>query len=172
METKQASALSTEALLSPFALFPAESKVWIYQANRKLNEEECKQATELLEAFLPTWNAHKSPVKGTGALLENVFLVLVADERQTRLSGCAMDQAVALVKSIDSILQADFFNRFHVALDVGGSLSLMNWDDFRMQREAGKIAADQRVFNHLHPDLGSLRANWIVPASASWHWRV
>ena len=45
----------------PFENLPEDSKIWIYQSNRKFSEEEITEIENELKTFLENWSAH-----GTG----------------------------------------------------------------------------------------------------------
>ncbi|RYZ46814.1 MAG: hypothetical protein EOP49_22605, partial [Sphingobacteriales bacterium] len=71
--------------------FADESKVWIYQSNRPFIEKEQIQIDEQLYQFYAQWKAHGEPVKGWAKLLFNQFIIVMADETGTHVSGCSTD---------------------------------------------------------------------------------
>ena len=42
----------------PFEDLPEESKVWIYQSNRKFSDDEILEIESDLKSFVEGWNAH------------------------------------------------------------------------------------------------------------------
>jgi hypothetical protein len=42
----------------PFEDLPEESKIWIYQSNRKFSDAEFSEIETDLQAFLENWAAH------------------------------------------------------------------------------------------------------------------
>ena len=42
----------------PFESLPEESRIWIYQSNRKFSDEEMAEIETALQAFLQNWAAH------------------------------------------------------------------------------------------------------------------
>ena len=42
----------------PFDSLPEESKIWIYQSNRKFSDEEIQEIEKDLTSFLEDWSAH------------------------------------------------------------------------------------------------------------------
>jgi hypothetical protein len=91
--------------------FNDDSKVWIYQGNRQLNLAEALQIEELLQQFAKVWKSHGAEVKGYAKLLFGQFIILMADETATGVSGCSTDSSVKLMKSIEQDYNIDLFNR-------------------------------------------------------------
>ncbi|RYY96476.1 MAG: hypothetical protein EOO11_13405, partial [Chitinophagaceae bacterium] len=69
--------------------FAPDSRVWIYQSNRRLMMSEALQLEEDLEAFCADWRSHGAKVTAYGNLLFGQFLLLMADERAAGVSGCS-----------------------------------------------------------------------------------
>src|ERR1700743_225020 len=78
--------------------FAASSRVWIYQSHRLFALAEALQIEEMLETFIKNWETHGAPVKGYGNLFYGQFIVLMADETATGVSGCSTDGSVRLIK--------------------------------------------------------------------------
>ena len=97
-----------------FSELPNESRVWLYLANRKLDNTELVFAEEQLSVFLSGWKAHGKNLKSNGAFLFSQYLVLSVDEDVESASGCSIDSSVHFVKSLGAQLNVDFFNRLNV----------------------------------------------------------
>ena len=81
--------------------FHPESRVWIYQCNRLFSLSEALEIEDLLKNFTGQWKSHGTPVKGAGYLFFGQFIILMADERATGVSGCSTDSSVRLIKDIE-----------------------------------------------------------------------
>ena len=82
--------------------FAADSRVWIYQSSRLFALQEVLHVEEMLKDFVHNWQSHGSPVKGYGNVFFGQFIVLMADERATGVSGCSTDSSVRLIKQIEA----------------------------------------------------------------------
>ena len=91
--------------------FHADSRVWIYQCERAFNEIETTQINELLHDFTANWTSHGAKVKGFGQIFFNQFVVLMADETASEVSGCSTDSSVRVIKNIEETYQVSLFNR-------------------------------------------------------------
>ena len=55
-------------MYTPFENLPEDSKIWIYQSNRKLTDDEVTEITKKCQEFVENWAAH-------GTSLEASFLL-------------------------------------------------------------------------------------------------
>lgn len=46
----------------PFENLPGESRIWIYQSNRKFSEEEFSEIESDLKSFIEGWGTHTEQV--------------------------------------------------------------------------------------------------------------
>jgi hypothetical protein len=67
----------------PFSNIDLQARVWVYQADRKLTDEETAIITETLKASLDTWEAHGKRLTASGKVFENRRQIgsLVAGDR-------------------------------------------------------------------------------------------
>lgn len=91
--------------------FSPGSRVWIYQANRVFSLQEALDIEEMLNEFASQWKSHGTPVKGAGYLFFGQFIILMADETATGVSGCSTDSSVRLVKDIEQKFNVNMFDR-------------------------------------------------------------
>src|SRR5437773_2467609 len=95
--------------------FHPDSRVWIYQSNRLFSVNEALQIEEMLNQFTHTWLSHGVPVKGEAHLFFGQFIVLIADETATGVSGCSTDSSVRLIKEIENVFEVNMFDRTNLA---------------------------------------------------------
>jgi hypothetical protein len=74
--------------------FNEDARVWIYQADRRFNDIEISDIEHQLSDFVSTWKSHGVPVKGYAGIFFSQFIVLMADEAATGVSGCSIDSSV------------------------------------------------------------------------------
>jgi hypothetical protein len=148
--------------------FSADSKVWIYQASRLFTIPEALQIEEMLEDFIAKWKSHGTPVKGAGYLFFGQFIILMADEKATGVSGCSTDSSVRLIKDIEQRFSVNMFDRTTLAFVVKDQLQLLPLSQLQYAYENRFIAADTLYFNNLVLTKEELEANWILPLKNSW----
>ena len=148
--------------------FNATSRVWIYQSNRLFLISEALQIEELLNEFTDNWNSHGTPVKGYANLLFGQFIILMADETATGVSGCSTDSSVRLIKKIEDLFKVDMFNRQNLAFVVKEKIETLPLVQLKYACENGFINADSLYFNNLVADKKALLSKWITPVKDSW----
>ncbi|MFX7025331.1 hypothetical protein ABTI08_20805, partial [Acinetobacter baumannii] len=73
--------------------FNDNSRVWIYQSSKLFTLEEAFAIEDMLIQFVSNWKSHGTPVKGYANLLFGQFIILMADETATGVSGCSTDSS-------------------------------------------------------------------------------
>lgn len=148
--------------------FDPNSRVWIYQANRLFTISEAFEIEDMLNTFLAGWNAHGVPVKGWANLLFGRFLIFMADEKQTTVSGCSTDSSVRLVKDIEQRFRVDMFDRQYLAFIIKEKIEMLPLSQLKYAMDNGFIGPDTLYFNNVVKNRGELEQSWIVPVKNSW----
>ncbi|HEX7845540.1 MAG TPA: hypothetical protein VF476_07015 [Chitinophagaceae bacterium] len=148
--------------------FHPESKVWIYQANRLFSLSEALEAEEMLKDFTSNWLSHGVPVKGAGYLFFGQFIILLADETATGVSGCSTDSSVRLIKDIEKRFSVNMFDRTTLAFVVKDKVQLLPMSQLQYAAENGFIDGDTLYFNNLVQTKEELETNWIIRVKESW----
>jgi hypothetical protein len=148
--------------------FSPESRVWVYQSSRLFMISEALQIESLLEDFVSNWNSHGAPVKGYANLLFGQFVVIIADESQTGVSGCSTDSSVRVIKEIEQLYRVNMFDRQTLAFIRKEKVELIPIAQFSYAMENGMITPETPYFNNLITTKEGLLNNWIVPVKSSW----
>jgi hypothetical protein len=148
--------------------FHPESRVWIYQAGRVFSLQEALEIEELLNEFAGQWKSHGTPVKGAAYLFFGQFIVLMADETATGVSGCSTDSSVRLIKDIEQRFTVNMFDRTTLAFIVKEKVELLPLSQLQYAVANGFISTDTLYFNNLVQTKEELEKNWIIPVKESW----
>ncbi|MBC7872901.1 MAG: hypothetical protein H7Y01_02835 [Ferruginibacter sp.] len=148
--------------------FHPDSRVWIYQCNRLFMLNEALEIEELLKEFTLQWKSHGTPVKGESHLFFGQFIVLIADETATGVSGCSTDGSVRLVKDIEQRFKVNMFDRTTLAFIVKDKVELLPLSQLQYAVGNGFITADTLYFNNLVQTKEELESKWIIPLKDSW----
>ncbi len=150
------------------AEFSDESKVWVYQSNRPFSEKEQKEINEQLYHFYAQWQSHGTPVKGWAGLLFNRFIVFMADETDTGVSGCSTDSSVRVVKSLEKQYDIQLFDRMTISFLRNDKVEMLPFSQVQYAVDKGFITADTLFFNNTITSKKDLREKWLVPVQESW----
>ena len=148
--------------------FDDHSKVWIYQSSRRFAMSEALEMEEMMQEFVEGWNSHGTPVKGYVNLLFGQFVILMADETATGVSGCSTDSSVHLIKKIEQTFKVNMFDRLSLAFVIKDKIELLPLAQLNYALENNFITADTLYFNNLVSTKKDLVQKWILPAKESW----
>ncbi|MFM8806726.1 MAG: hypothetical protein ACKOD1_05125 [Sphingomonadales bacterium] len=150
------------------AHFSANARVWIYQATRLFSLAEAFAIEERIDNFTAQWQSHGQPVQGKGFLFFGQFIVLLADESKTLVSGCSTDSSVALIKKVEQEFSTPLLDRTQLAFVVNDKIERLPLAQIDYAIEKGFITGDTLYFNNTVATKAELETSWIVPVSQSW----
>jgi len=148
--------------------FADDSRVWIYQGSRPFSEKEQAEIKEQLHHFYANWQSHGDPVKGWAGLLFDRFIIMMADETATGVSGCSTDSSVRIIKSMERQYGVNFFDRMTITFLVKGKPEMLPFNQVQYAVDKGYITADTLVFNNIAGTKKELEEKWLVPVTQSW----
>jgi hypothetical protein len=129
---------------------------------------EALDIEKMLKEFTAQWKSHGTPVKGAGYLLFGQFIILMADERATGVSGCSTDSSVRLIKDIEQKFTVNMFDRTTLAFVVKDKVQLLPLSQLQYGYDNQFISAETLYFNNLVQTKEELEKNWIIPVKDSW----
>ena len=148
--------------------FHPDSRVWVYQASRLFSMSEAFDIEEMLKEFAAQWKSHGTPVKGAGYLFFGQFIILMADERATGVSGCSTDSSVRLIKNIEQKYTVNMFDRTTLAFVVKDKIQMLPLSQLQYAADNQFITGDNLYFNNMVLTKEELEKTWIVPVKDSW----
>jgi hypothetical protein len=148
--------------------FDGSSRVWIYQSGRLFTITEAFQIEEMLSEFLSSWNSHGVPVKGFANLFFGQFIVLMADEKASMVSGCSTDSSLRLIKEIENRFHVQLFDRQLLAFFIRDKVELLPFSQLNFAAANGFIHPETLYFNNTVLTKAELESFWIIPLKDSW----
>jgi hypothetical protein len=148
--------------------FSPESRVWIYQGSRSFSEKEVSEIDDQLHLFYAHWDSHGAPVKGWAKLLFGQFIVVIADEEATGVSGCSTDSMVRVIKSLERQYSVNFFDRLTLTFLVNEKAQMLPMGQVHYALEKGFVTPETPFFNNSVATKAELETEWLVPLKASW----
>ena len=122
----------------------------------------------MLKQFVTDWKSHGDPVKGYANLFFGQFIVLMADETATDVSGCSTDSSVHLIKSIEEKFKVQLFERHNLAFVIKDKIQLLSLGQLEYAIDNDFINGDTLYFNNTVHSKKELLNNWIIPVKDSW----
>lgn len=144
------------------------SRLWVYQAERSLEDTELNYIKETLSEFCPSWTAHNIALKADFDILFNRFVILVVDETQAGASGCSIDKSVKKMQEISTHLSVNFFNRLQMVYMDQGQLYDLPMHEVKAALSQGDINSETLFFNPLIQQLSQLPEGFLLPYKQHW----
>ena len=148
--------------------FHDSSRVWVYQSSRLFFLSEALEIEKILEQFIDSRKSHGATVKGYANLFFGQFIVIMADETATGVSGCSTDSSVHIIKEIEQKFNVQLFERQTLAFVIKEKIQLLPLSQLNYAIENNFISADTLYFNNTIQTKNELLNSWIIPVKESW----
>lgn len=158
-------------MLVPFDSLPEESRIWIYQSDRKFTDEEIAEITASLETFIESWTAHGAGLEASSEIRYNRFIVIAINQETQPATGCSIDASVAFIQQLEKQYSVDLLDKMNVTFRSGEFITYKNLVDFKRMAKERAVTGNTIVFNNLVTNIAEYRDAWEVPALDSWHSR-
>ena len=155
----------------PFDNLPQESKIWIYQSNRKFSDIEMTEIENGLQPFVENWSAHGTALEASYLLKYNRFIILAVNQEIQSATGCSIDASVAFIQNLEQKYQVDLLDKMNVTFKNGVHIAHKSLIDFKKMAKEKAVNENTIVFNNLVNTIEEFNENWEVPAGESWHSR-
>ena len=148
--------------------FDDNSRVWVYQSSRLFAISEAFQIEKMMAEFVSSWNSHQVPVKGYANLFFGQFIVLMADEKASMVSGCSTDSSVRLIKEMERRFQVHMFDRLLMAFYIKEKVQLIPFAQLDFAVTQGYIQPETLYFNNTVQTKKEWKNQWIIAVKDSW----
>ena len=153
-----------------FEQLPEHARLWIFAAQRELDDSERARVLEEADRFIDQWTAHNVPLTAARDWRQGRFLMVGVDEEAAGLSGCSIDALVRRMKVVQEELGVELVDNAPVLFKNGGTIERVSRERFAELAKAGAVSLGTSVFNNTLTRVGDLRAGrWEVRAEDSWH---
>lgn len=158
-------------MIMSFSEMSKDSRIWIYQSNRKFIASELEELNSKIVAFLNTWASHGSEMLCSYQVKYDRFIIIALDETKTSASGCSIDSCVHFIQGLEKTFEVLLLDKMNVAFKQGEYITYKSIQDFKKLVSNKSVSKKTIVYNNLVVDIDDFNLNWEVPASDSWHSR-
>ena len=146
--------------------------MWLFGAQRTLNDAEVLSIQGQMVDFVSDWQAHGKGLTADFCLLHRCILIVAVDESKEAPSGCSIDKVFHLLQSQKEKFDLDFFQRTLVWAMHKGELCIFNKQEIQAGLDSGEMNGEMKVFNMLSDSLMELTSgammlqlieSWIAP---------
>ena len=155
----------------PFEELPEESRIWIYQSNRKFSDAEISEIEIDLKLFLENWAAHGTSLESSYELRYNRFIIIAVNQEVQAATGCSIDSSVEFIQSLEKKYNVDLLDKMNVTFKQGEHIAHKPLIDFKKMVKDKSVTENTIVFNNLINTVQEYNESWEVLALDSWHSR-
>ncbi|AOW10422.1 hypothetical protein [Flavobacterium gilvum] len=155
----------------PFENLPGESRIWIYQSNRKFSDAEMSEIETDLQSFLSEWAAHGTSLESSYLLKYNRFIIIAINQEVQAATGCSIDSSVEFIQGLEKKYDVDLLDKMNVTFKQGDHIAHKTLMDFKKMVKDKSVNENTIVFNNLVNNIEEFNESWEVPAIDSWHSR-
>lgn len=155
----------------PFETLPRESRIWIYQSNRKFADDEVAIIEATLKDFIENWAAHGTPLEASYLVQYNRFIIIAVNQEVQNVTGCSIDASVHMIQELERKFGVELLDKMNVTFRLGEHIAHKTLMEFRKMVKDKAVSANTIVFNNLVNNIEEWQDYWEVPAGESWHSR-
>ena len=149
---------------------PNNARIWVFGADRSLDQSATELLLREVDRFLSQWHAHGAPLTAARDWKYGRFLTVAVDQSTAGASGCSIDGLYRSLKALEPRLGASLVTSGVVFFRGGkGAIECVDRERFTALSAEGKIQPDTRVFDPTVTTLGEWRARFELEAAQSWH---
>lgn len=154
-----------------FNELPDNSKIWIYQSNRKFYPQELESIHNKIEEFLNQWSNNTLSLQASYQIKYNRFIVFAVDATDITLSTAAIDQSVTFIIELQNLYNIELLDKLNVCFKQGEHVQYKDLKSFQKLLKNKSVSPKTIVFNNLINTKEELENNWEIPITESWHSR-
>ena len=158
-------------MVSDFKTLSENSRIWIYQSNRSLTQQEKESISKLIEHFLNNWKSHGVSLNSGFEIKYNRFIVIAQDQNTQSATGCSIDSMVHFIQKLEKQYNISLLDKLNVSYKQGDYIAYKSLKDFKKMVKDGAVSKNTIVFNNLVQTKLEYTNYWEVPAFESWHAR-
>ena len=158
-------------MIVPFEELPNDSRIWIYQSNRKFSDVEAEFISKETKSFLKQWTAHGSDLEAGFEIKYHRFIIIGLNQSNVSASGCSIDASVRFIQSLERALSVDLLDKMNVTFYSGEFITHKTLIEFKELAKNRSVSPNTIVFNNLVNTKEEYLEHWEVPAKESWHSR-
>ena len=151
-----------------FKNMPDDSRIWIYQSDKDLNELEISIINDKSTSFLDSWQAHGKDLECSYSIIDKRFIVIAVNENINPIGGCSIDYSLQLINDISDSIQIDLLNRLIVNYKVDNKIASASLNDLKNKIKDGAFPSETIIFNTAINTKGELLTNFEIDIKSSW----
>jgi hypothetical protein len=159
--------------LIPFNNLPDNSRLWVFNTDRPLDDELVELLGTAVGQFLEQWTAHRVDLPAGYEIRYNRFILIGADTSHTGPSGCSIDGMMGFLRQVQTQFSLTIIDAPDVCYRDDNGVECVTRPRFDELAASGEVTTGTIVFDGMITTVGDVRSGkWEKPARDSWHVRA
>lgn len=156
-------------MLVEYSVISEDAKVWIYPSSRKFYADEMDEIQGKVRDFIKNWKSEDDKFQASFQLLYNRFIVLLADDSQSKLTLKDIDDSVAFILKLQQEYNVELLDKMNVCFKQGEFVQYKELKDFKTLLKNRAITGKTIVFDNLVSNKIDFEEVWEIPIEESWY---
>ena len=152
----------------PFNKISENYTCWVYQIGKMITQKEKVFISKSLESFCEKWTSHNNSVKSSYVIDFDSFIILFADQRINKVSGCAIDEKSRVIRQIGNNLKIKILPYINTGVFIKKKLVFLSKEEIVSKLNSNEINGDSDIINITIKSKKDYEEKWILKIKESW----
>ena len=152
----------------PFNKISENYSCWVYQIGKMITQKEKVFISKSLESFCEKWTSHNNSVKSSYVIDFDSFIILFADQRINKVSGCAIDEKSRVIRQIGNNLKIKILPYINTGVFINNKLVFLSKEEIISKLNSKEINGNSDIINITIKSKKDYEEKWILKIKESW----
>ena len=152
----------------PFNKISENYRCWVYQIGKMITQKEKVFISKSLESFCEKWTSHNNSVKSSYVIDFESFIILFADQRINKVSGCAIDEKSRVIRQIGNNLKIKILPYINTGVFINNKLVFLSKEEIISKLNSKEINGNSDIINITIKSKKDYEEKWILKIKESW----
>ena len=152
----------------PFNKISENYRCWVYQIGKMITQKEKVFISKSLESFCEKWTSHNNSVKSSYVIDFDSFIILFADQRINKVSGCAIDEQSRVIRQIGNNLKIKILPYINTGVFIKNKLGFLSKEEIISKLNSKEINGNSDIINITIKSKKDYEEKWILKIKESW----
>ena len=152
----------------PFNKISENYTCWVYQIGKMITQKEKVFISKSLESFCEKWKSHNNSVKSSYVIDFDSFIILFADQRINKVSGCAIDEKSRVIRQIGNNLKIKILPYINTGVFINNKLVFLSKEEIISKLNLKEINGNSDIINITIKSKKDYEEKWILKIKESW----
>ena len=152
----------------PFNKISENYMCWVYQIGKMITQKEKVFISKSLESFCEKWTSHNNSVKSSYVIDFDSFIILFADQRINKVSGCAIDEKSRVIRQIGNNLKIKILPYINTGVFINNKLVFLSKEEIISKLNSKEINGNSDIINITIKSKKDYEEKWILKIKESW----